>query len=230
MGSSGGTAFHETSFRCASRRLGRWTDWQTDRQTNERTGWECGVLILESLTWRKGWECWRLGISYVTKRRHTGEQQHEKEKPVRQHRCRRVPGGILMRLRCIRDACMASKRSADHRRAAWPPRPLETLLQIATESPGVRCASALLRRLQMGLRPVYRGLFRDPWLLIASWVTRRQAIKGTMSSFLITSPSTSVLHKLPANCRQVITVLHMSDVGVNRERPRAKNSMLLERW
>lgn len=99
--------------------------------------------------------------------REHAERRHEEEEPVRQRWGRRVPGGIRLRVRRVRHSLLVGQRPADRWGAARPTRPVAALLQVATQPPGVRRAQAVLRRLQMGLRPVHRGLLRDPRLSTA---------------------------------------------------------------
>lgn len=114
----------------------------------------------------------RAGVSFAipsqVNRNVRRSDDDEEEKPVRQRRRRRVPGGVRVRVRRVRHARVVGQRSADHRRAARPTRSLAALLQVVTESPGVRRAPTILRRLQMGLRPVHRRLLRHSRLPVAS--------------------------------------------------------------
>lgn len=64
-------------------------------------------------------------------------RRYEEEKPVRQRRCRRVPGGVRLRVRRVRYALLVGQRPADRRGAARPTRPVAALLQVVAQSPGV---------------------------------------------------------------------------------------------
>lgn len=104
-----------------------------------------------------GWTCL---VSLSRSSRKHAERRHEEEEPVRQHWRRRVPGGIRLRVRRVRYSLLVGQRPADCRGTARPTRSVAALLQVAAQPSGVRCAQAVLRWLQMGLRPVYRGLLR----------------------------------------------------------------------
>lgn len=78
----------------------------------------------------------RLAIPFAGDRS-TYERRHEEEKPVRQRRRRRIPGGVRERVRRVRHARVVGQRSADYWRAARPTRSLEALLQVVAESSGV---------------------------------------------------------------------------------------------
>jgi len=107
----------------------------------------------------------RLSLSRSS--REHAERRHEEKEPVWQRRNRRVPRRVRLRVRRVRYALLVGQRPTDRRGAARPTWPVAALLQVAAQPPGVRRAQAFLRRLQMGLRSVHRGLLRHPRLFIA---------------------------------------------------------------